>query len=169
MTNKKLSFLLVTFLLFIGCSTGYQPSGFKGGYTDRQVTKETYFVSFRGNGYTNKGDVLIFFLLRCAEVTKMNGYDYFQIQNSNLSDNVSSVYVPGQTSSNTIGNTYTVKSSGQQYGNYQTTATTSPGYNINIKKPYMEGIIKVFVGEKPDQPNMYSVQEIITLHGHHLD
>lgn len=59
--------------------TGYQASGWLGGYSDMKVQDDIFKVTFSGNGYTNAVRARDFALLRCAEVTLGNGYKYFII------------------------------------------------------------------------------------------
>jgi len=69
---------ILSFLL-TGCMTAYQPLGATGGYQDKQLDKDTYQVSFFGNGNTPRPVVLKYFLHRCAELTLERGYEYFEI------------------------------------------------------------------------------------------
>lgn len=65
--------------LLAGCVTAYQPLGATGGYKDERLDKDTYRVSFVGNGNTSRQAVLKYFLYRCAELTLAQGYEYFEI------------------------------------------------------------------------------------------
>ncbi len=47
-------FGLAAVLLLQGCATGYQPFGARGGYSERRITDDTYYVVFSGNGKTPK-------------------------------------------------------------------------------------------------------------------
>lgn len=62
-----------------GCVTAYQPLGATGGYKDQRLEKDTYEVSFFGNGNTSRQAVFKYFLHRCAELTLEQGYEYFEI------------------------------------------------------------------------------------------
>lgn len=62
-----------------GCVTAYQPLGSTGGYAEKQLAKDTFHVSFFGNGSTLRIAVLKYFLFRCAELTIAQGYEYFEI------------------------------------------------------------------------------------------
>lgn len=59
------------------CVTTYQPLGTTGGYQERSVGKDRWFVEFFGNGHTSRDTVMVYWLQRCAEVTVINGFDYF--------------------------------------------------------------------------------------------
>lgn len=69
---------IVTFFV-AGCATTYQPNSFSGGYSDFQIDPSTVRVSFRGNGYTEKGLVEVYLLYRSAEITVNQGFDWFVI------------------------------------------------------------------------------------------
>jgi hypothetical protein len=59
------------------CATGYHPIGFTGGYSEKKILKDTFMVSFQGNGWTSQGVARSYLLLRCAELTVQNGFNYF--------------------------------------------------------------------------------------------
>jgi hypothetical protein len=61
------------------CSTPYQPSDFLGGFTELQLSSDSYQVSFGGNAYTSTQRAIDFTLLRCAELALENGYQYFVV------------------------------------------------------------------------------------------
>lgn len=57
-----------------------QASSYNGtGYTDQIIETNRYHVSFRGNSVTPRDEVETFLLLRSAEITLDNGFDYFVI------------------------------------------------------------------------------------------
>lgn len=66
-------------LLLAGCATvtPYQPRGYTGGYQERQVGENRYYVEFFGNGKTSRDTVMVYWLHRCAELTVQKGFDYF--------------------------------------------------------------------------------------------
>lgn len=80
--RTTLLFLFISTLL-ISCSvtrpTAYQAKAFTGGYSETQLAPDIYSVRFQGNGYTVTERANDFCLLRCAELTKQNGYKYFTI------------------------------------------------------------------------------------------
>lgn len=73
-------FLILSIVFFMGCATGYNQTGFKGGYSETQVDVNVYEVTFVGNGYTSIEQASDFNLLRCSELTIANGYNYFVIR-----------------------------------------------------------------------------------------
>lgn len=72
----KILLIAVSFLA-ISCATPYQKAGFRGGYSETQLSADMYEVHFRGNGYTDSQAVKTYLLRRCAEVTQANGYTHF--------------------------------------------------------------------------------------------
>jgi len=75
---KILNFLVICFLL-AGCATAYQPEAWSGGFQDEKLESDTYEIWFGGNANTKKERVMNFALLRSAELTLEEGYDYFTI------------------------------------------------------------------------------------------
>ena len=69
----------ILLLLLINCSTPYQPKGILGGYSEKQLDKNCYEVSFWGNQHTNPDDVDKYLLYRCAELSQDKRYECFAI------------------------------------------------------------------------------------------
>lgn len=84
--NLSVLFLAGCVLLPPGCATSYQKDGMTGGYTDKQLNEDTFYVSFRGNGWTKPDKVDAYFLRRCAEVAKEHGYELFTIHDSSVAN-----------------------------------------------------------------------------------
>jgi hypothetical protein len=81
---KTQSILLVAAaaLLLSACATSnaYAPAGFngqRGGYAEQRLETDRYRVSFAGNSVTSREQVEMGLLLRAAELTVENGYDWF--------------------------------------------------------------------------------------------
>ncbi len=73
------SFILTTFLI-VGCATSYHPENWRGyGFNEKQLSEQSYLVSFSGNSRTSPADVQRMLLRRCAELTLQRGYSYFLI------------------------------------------------------------------------------------------
>ena len=51
--------IILTVLLLAGCATSYHRKGFTGGYTDEAIGKNTFDVSFHGNGASHMDKFLI--------------------------------------------------------------------------------------------------------------
>lgn len=77
---KIKSFIPAVFVLLLtSCATAYGPNSWTGGYADEKIDEDSYIVSFYGNGYASEERVWNFWIYRCAELTKLNGYDYFSL------------------------------------------------------------------------------------------
>jgi hypothetical protein len=57
--------------------TPYQPHSLTGGYKERLVGPNRWYVEFYGNGNTTRETVTAYWLYRCAELTQEKGFDYF--------------------------------------------------------------------------------------------
>jgi hypothetical protein len=121
---EKFLILLATVVL-AGCATGYHRAGISGGYSEAQLSEDTFQVSFTGNGYTSGGRAADFALLRCAEIAIENGYPYFVIVNGANGESRSTYVTPTDTtgSATVVGNSV--------YG----TTTTTGGQTVVIVKP----------------------------------
>ena len=75
---RKTLFLGICILLS-GCATTYQGMGIAGGYKDVKIQENIFKVTFRGNHSLGPDKTDDFALLRCAEVTLGNGYNYFTV------------------------------------------------------------------------------------------
>jgi len=87
----KLSFLrpamlaTVAALALTACATAtpYGPAGpgMRYGYSEQRIDADRYRVTFSGNSVTSRDQVEMALLLRAAEVTVDNGYDWFSTVN----------------------------------------------------------------------------------------
>ncbi len=70
-------------LLVLGaCTTAtpYQAAvNSNGGYADQQIETNRWAISFAGNTLTDRQTVETYLLYRAAELTSLQGYDYFEI------------------------------------------------------------------------------------------
>jgi hypothetical protein len=76
---RRIGLALLLALSATGCATGYQPQGLTGGYTDREVAPNIWWVRYAGNAYTTAETVQTFWLYHAAELTIAKGFDGFQI------------------------------------------------------------------------------------------
>ncbi len=84
----RLHLVLVALLstAVVACSSGgtvYKPAEERGayGYTETQLGKDRYRVTFTGNSRTDKETVNDYAMLRAAELTLQSGYDWFRLVN----------------------------------------------------------------------------------------
>ncbi len=140
----KLTFCLILLAVILsGCATAYQRQDFTGGYSETRLAENIFQISFRGNGYTSRERASDFSLLRSAEVTIENGYQYFIIVESEKYSKTDLYTTP--STSYTTGSAYS-------YGNYaygSGTTTTHGGQTYRISKPRANNIILCFK-DKPD-------------------
>lgn len=89
----RLQWIFVAMLaVFVaGCSTGttYQPADERGayGYTETELGSDRYRVTFTGNSSTDKETVNDYAMLRAAELTLQNGYNWFRMVNRDTESN----------------------------------------------------------------------------------
>ena len=62
-----------------GCVTPYAKMGLPGGYSEKDMGRNVWRITFAGNGYTSFETVQTFWLYRCAEVTLQKGFTGFEI------------------------------------------------------------------------------------------
>jgi hypothetical protein len=61
------------------CATPYQDESILGGADAKELRPDVYRVAFRGNGFTTKESVQVYWLNRCAELAIAKGYAGFEI------------------------------------------------------------------------------------------
>lgn len=136
---------LITIFVFLasGCATAYQPHGMSGGFSERQISDDSFHVRFNGNGFTHRDRAKDFALLRSAEVTLNRGYKYFVIVDSEERAYRMSHTTPVTSSTEFSG---TVSDSGFGMSNVEGTATTtySGGQTITFVKPTLDNFIVCF-------------------------
>lgn len=143
--RNHLAFLLIM-LLMTACrlSTPYQPDGYRGGYSETRLDENVYQVFFNGNANTALEKATDFCMLRSAELTTTQGFNYFIIVDSDSRENrvtqsgtsQAQVYDPkgndgyGKTTTVFVPQTYTL---------------TKPSANQTImmykEKPNVQGLI----------------------------
>lgn len=64
-------------------ATPYGPAGpnSRYGYSEQRIDSDRYRISFAGNSVTSRDQVEMALLLRAAELTRENGYDWFATVN----------------------------------------------------------------------------------------
>lgn len=135
--------LVVLSLLVAGCATTYQPQSFSGGFSETQLDKNVFRVTFKGNGYTQGDRAEDFALLRSAELTLKSGFTHFVIVDGRSGTDYSSFTTP--TQSTTVG-------SATIYGNTaygRSSTTTTGGQSFLIRKPSASNTI-VCLMARPD-------------------
>jgi len=80
--NIIISLLLFTLIIVISCSTQYQSHGRMGGYSETRISENVWKVDIKSNDFAEGERASDYLLLRCAEITNDNGFNYFQISDS---------------------------------------------------------------------------------------
>ncbi len=68
---------LAALLALAGCATAYRPENANGGYSEAQIDRNVFRVTFKGNIRLAQSQTDEMALLRAAEVTLANGYAWF--------------------------------------------------------------------------------------------
>lgn len=142
--RRKNPFYILSFVVsvFIVCSTPYQRESALGGYSETPYENNIWLVSFRGNGYTGKGQVHDFVILRAAELTLENGYSHFIVINAKNGNEVINLPImPGS-----IQTQGTMQKNGNFY-NYQENSTYQAPQTIPIQKHERSILIKMGTNE----------------------
>lgn len=141
---KQILLVLAVGIFISGCATSYQKNGFTGGFSETQLSENVWKVHFRGNAKTTMERATDFCLLRSAELTLENGYEYFAIIGDESNTNSSSFSTPQQAYTNPYG--YTTFTGGQVF---------------TAHKPRTQNTI-FMLKEKNDNPGMiYEAQFIV--------
>lgn len=145
---KNLIAIAIIALFVQGC-TPYQKTGLTGGYSETQLDENVFKVAFRGNAYTNRERVADFTLLRSAELTLENGFNYFVIIDANSYSKHGTVTTPSR---------YYTTGSAHRVGNYvygSATTTQTGGQTFHYTKPSASNTIVCFK-KKPDTTFSYN-------------
>jgi hypothetical protein len=153
---RILSFIAVALLvpLMTGCATGYQNSGFTGGFEDTQLAPDVFRVSFSGNAFTSSDRVQDFALLRAAELTLANNAQYFTVITSADQSRIATHVTSG--SSHTSGTVSTYGNTGY----YSGTTTYSAPQVQTYYKPGVGIMIRTFQ-TKPEDGVVFDANFII--------
>lgn len=141
----------VVFLL-AACATPYQPQSLSGGFTETQLDKNVFRVSFKGNGYTNADRAEEMALLRSADLTLRNGFTHFIIVDGKSRADFDTYTTPIQS---------TTTGSASVYGNTaygRTTTTTTGGQSFLITGPSTTNTIMCFDGKPEINGLVYDAQ-----------
>ncbi len=132
-------------VLYVSCATPYQGKGFRGGFSETQLSENVFRVYFRGNGFTPQERAEDFTLLRSAEVAMEHGYPYFIIVDEN-STVATTGAITTPTQSYTTATATGVGSTA--YGTAQT--STVGGHTFFVRKPSTRNTIACFKEKPPE-------------------
>ncbi|MGE0666920.1 MAG: hypothetical protein AB7O49_10230 [Sphingomonadales bacterium] len=135
--------VVVASVLGLGaCATGYQSQGFTGGFTETQLDRNVFRVTFNGNGFTSASRAEEMALLRSAELTIAHGYRFFVLAASRTNTNVSTYTTPTTSTTNVSGTV-----TGNHFSGSGTT-TTYGGQTYYVSKPESNNLVIMY----PDRP-----------------
>lgn len=150
MPRKKEVIWVLLCLVLSGCATNYGSKSFwHGGYSDIKIQDDIFNISFSGNAHTSNERAGAFALLRCAEVTLKNGYNYFTLLSgaTNVKQSLYTTPIQSHTTGFVTGNMYT--------GN----TTFSGGQTYVIEKPESSCLIQCFK-EKPEDIMVLDAKQV---------
>jgi len=137
----------IVLMALAGCAaTKYQDSssGWTGGFSEVQLDKNVFKVSFNGNAYTGVERAQELALLRSADLTVQHGFSYFVINDGNSREDVHTYTPPVSTTS-------TTKRKGN--GDLVTESFTSGGDTQVSRFPVTVNTITTY-NQKPDVAGM---------------
>ena len=146
---------LLSLALLGGCATSYQPSGFTGGFDEVQLSENVWRVQFRGNGLTSSSRAEDLALLRCAELTLIQGYSHFAIVSGRHGTQTSAIPQTATSITTAVG------------GSLQT--TTFGGGMALISRPSSRNTVMMFKGAPEDVQPVYDAQQLCRSLGAHYD
>jgi len=79
---RNVSWFALLALPALACATSYQPEGFSGGYSEMQLAKQSWLVTFRGNAKTSPSRASDFALLRGCELVLESGCTHYRLLNA---------------------------------------------------------------------------------------
>lgn len=140
--------LFSVFAALAGCATSYKPDGYGGGFSETQLDKNLFKISFRGNGWTKPERTEDLVLLRSAEMTLNNGFSHFVVIDGQTHEHRGTYTTPTQsyTTANVTGYANSAYGSAQTttYGG-QTISTSRPTSTITMmcfkEKPEIQGLV----------------------------
>jgi hypothetical protein len=106
--HVKIPFTVIPIFLFflLGCVTTYKSEGFGGGYTDLPLGQNRYRIEVRGNGFTSKRRVQNIAMVRAADLSLQNNFEYFYVLDSASDERIRGANVDSYGNVNTITNDY---------------------------------------------------------------
>jgi hypothetical protein len=90
----RTSLIVVVAFSLGACATQYQPQGATGGFTETQLDRNVFRVSFGANAYTSAQQAEEMALLRSAELALKNGFTHFVITEGKSSAEYSTSTTP---------------------------------------------------------------------------
>lgn len=160
-----LTLLLSGVLVACSSATQYQAAEKRGGYgyTETQLGKDRYRITFTGNSVTDKETVSDYALLRAAELTLQEGYDWFRlVARDNESKSRTSTSISGV---NDFGGTQVYQRCGLLSCDtvvYDSPTRLSGGVASSTTRTSYQSSIEIKLGNDPmpDDAEAYDAQEL---------
>ena len=162
---NKLVLTLISVLLISACASqpAYRPAKDNGfGYKEVKLTEDKYRVHFKHRS-DDRAQAMNFALLRAAELTKLNDYDWFVVTNRETIIDKERV---GPQSGVSVGHSHGVHRDCGLFGcRTSSSPRTSVGLNMSFgdrDKSEIESILEVKLGkgELPDNDQAYLASEV---------
>lgn len=77
--NRYITIVIGAGIIVAACSTPYQSYGFTGGVGSQQLNKLLYKIDAQGNGYTSRGRIKDYTMLKASEICREKGFSSFDI------------------------------------------------------------------------------------------
>lgn len=135
-SRRRVLFAMLAATALIGCSTPYQDSGLRGGFTVTRLADDLFRVAFKGNALTSKGQAEEMTLLRSAQAALEHGFNYFVILDAESATSEHTI-----TTDRTANTTGTIYGTGQGATLYATT-TFSGGDTMRFSRPSTVNLIR---------------------------
>jgi len=160
MTRLTLSLIAAAGLALSGCASlapyGAQAGPGGQGYAEQRIESDRYRVTYSGVGAA--GPVADYALLRAAELTTAEGYDWFEVTQSWTDGRLDSAggFRPS------LGLGYGAGRSSGRYGSYSSSGV-GVGLGLNFSGPSPTSTtLEVLMGRgpRPDRPNAYDARGV---------
>ncbi len=173
---KAIAIAAAAALTLSACETAtpYQPLSPKdasaGGYSDQQIESNRWKVEFSGNSLTSRDVVERYLIYRAAQLTKQEGYDWFEAVDRHTQKKTST-YVDSDPG---FGDPYFAGWPGSywgldrgplgwSYGYWDDPGFIGPSFDIQKVNRYTASTeITMGHGAKPADPHAYAAQDVIT-------
>ncbi|MCU4677080.1 hypothetical protein N7931_15710 [Catenovulum sp. 2E275] len=163
---KPISMLVLFTLILAGCASApkyKQAQGNGYGYSESKITSDKYRVSFKTRG-DDKLMVMDFALLRAAELTKQQGYDWFVVVSRDTLIDQKSVQPRSSVGVSAGRDVY--QSCGALGCQTRSRPSTGVGIGLNFgdTDSEIQSIIEINLGKgvRPENLDSYPADELIT-------
>jgi hypothetical protein len=156
--------LAFLFLVLAACSTTYQPTGFRGGFSEIPLSANAYRITAAGNAFTSAEKINQMALVRAAELTLQRGFYSFAVMDQQNWEKRGTIQTaPGYYNSTTSA---TVTGFGNRaFGTAQTTGTYSGPEYMDYSKPNTAMVVVMFRQDEPGSDRGLLPEKILAQYG----